>query len=78
MSLAIRIDSANPNHHLWLNNGTWWCHYTVHLPQNRAQRVRRTLSTGSRDEARRRRDDLFARLSAGSAIALEQLQGGAA
>jgi Holliday junction resolvase RusA-like endonuclease len=21
---------AKPNHHLWNNNGTYWCHYTVH------------------------------------------------
>jgi len=20
------INAANPNHHLWNNNGTWWCH----------------------------------------------------
>ena len=29
--IAIRIGS-NPNHHLWNNNGTWWLHYTEHLP----------------------------------------------
>jgi hypothetical protein len=29
-SLAIRLNPGNPDHHLWNNNGTWWCHYTVH------------------------------------------------
>ena len=28
--LAIRLDPANPDHHLWNNNGTWWCHFTIY------------------------------------------------
>jgi hypothetical protein len=28
---SIRVDRANPLHHLWCNNGTWWVHYTVHF-----------------------------------------------
>jgi hypothetical protein len=31
---AVRIDAANPRHHLWNNHGTWWCHLTVHLPDH--------------------------------------------
>ncbi|NBR58180.1 MAG: hypothetical protein EBT89_03320 [Opitutaceae bacterium] len=27
---ALRISEANPNHHLWNNNGTWFLHYTVY------------------------------------------------
>jgi len=62
-SLAIRANPANPDHHLWLNNGTWWCHFTVHLPGHRARRVRRSLRTRDHALARRRRDRLFDRLS---------------
>ena len=61
-TLAIRVDRANPDHHIWLNNGTWWCHFTVHLTGFRAKRVRRSLSTDNRLEARQRRDSLFVTL----------------
>ena len=54
--LAIRIDPANPDHHLYCNNGTWWIHYTVHLPDFTARRVRRSLGTSDLAEARLRRD----------------------
>ena len=56
LDLAVRIDPTNPDHHLWDNNGTWWCHYTVHLPDYRKQRVRQSLGTRDLREARRRRD----------------------
>jgi hypothetical protein len=42
-SLAVRIKRTNPNHHLWENHGTWWMHYTVHLPDFTKRRVRRSL-----------------------------------
>jgi len=60
--LAVRIDGNNPLHHLWDNNGTWWCHLTVHCPGNVARRVRRSLRTGDPAVARQRRDHLFAKL----------------
>lgn len=41
----------------------WWVHYTLNF-DCRTRRVRRSLKTGSLDEAIRRRDDLFARLQA--------------
>ena len=61
-TLAIRVNSANPDHHLWNNNGSWWCHYTAHFPDNTAERVRVSLQTRSVEEARERRDELFAGL----------------
>lgn len=65
---ALRIDPSNPNHHLYLNNGTWWIHYTVHLADYTARRVRRSLRTRDLVEARLRRDrQLAALLQAGRA-----------
>ncbi len=61
--LAIRRLPGNENHHLWNNNGTWWCHYTVHTPDYRKIRVRRSLGTVNLSEARLRRDGLLARVS---------------
>jgi len=58
--IAIRI-GGNPNHHLWNNNGTWWIHYTEHLPDYTKRRVRRSLGTQSVIAARSIRDrQLFA------------------
>jgi hypothetical protein len=61
-SLAIRVNPANPDHHLWNNNGTWWCHFTLHLPDFSKSRVRRSLGTSSVEEARQHRDFLLATL----------------
>ena len=61
--LSVRVDAPNRHHHLWNNNGVWWVRYTLHF-DCRTRRVRRSLKTGSLDEAIRRRDDLFARLQA--------------
>ena len=60
--LSARIDQANALHHLWRNNGTWWCHYTLNF-DFRTRRVRRSLGTKSLTEAIRKRDALFARLA---------------
>lgn len=57
--LSVRITRSNPDHHIWNNNGTWWCHYTVHLPDYTKRRVRVSLGTRARDAARRRRDALL-------------------
>lgn len=62
IDLSVRIPVANPDHHLWNNNGTWFVHYTVHLPDYTKQRVRASLRTKGRDLARRRRDELFEKL----------------
>jgi hypothetical protein len=57
--LAIRVREDNPDHHLWNNNGTWWCHYTEHLPDYTKRRVRRSLGTSDRSVARHLRDSLL-------------------
>ena len=61
--IAVRIDSSNPLHHLWNNNGTWWCHLTVHRSDHTKRRVRISLKTANPDDACRRRDALFSRLA---------------
>jgi hypothetical protein len=58
-SLAIRLNPANPDHHLWENNGTWFVHYTIHPTPFTKQRVRASLQTKDLTEARSRRDQLF-------------------
>ena len=50
---------AKPDHHLWNNNGTFWCHYTVHEPGYTKRRVRVSLHTKDQSEARARRDALL-------------------
>lgn len=56
-------DAAHPDHHLWRNGRLYWVAFTVHLPGWRKERVRRSLGTADVEEARRRRDVLFARLA---------------
>ncbi|MBE2181095.1 MAG: hypothetical protein IAE97_11555 [Chthoniobacterales bacterium] len=51
-----RPNGGNPNHHIWNNNGTWWCHFTIHKPDHTKQRVRVSLRTKCRETARKRRD----------------------
>jgi hypothetical protein len=61
-SLAIRLnpaDPANPDHHLWNNNGTWFVHYTTHPTPFTKQRMRASLETKDVAEARLRRDQLL-------------------
>lgn len=57
-TLSVRI-GTNPDHHLWNNNGTWWCHYTEHRPDFTKERVRRSLHTGDVRIARFLRDSLL-------------------
>jgi hypothetical protein len=60
-TLSLRLNRANPNHHLWNNNGLWWVHLTLHLPDFTKRRVRRSLLTADLSAARRRRDRLLKR-----------------
>jgi hypothetical protein len=55
-ALSLRTQTANPNHHLWWNNGTWWLHATVHRPDYTKQRLRLPLETKNVGLARSRRD----------------------
>ena len=65
--IALRINAANPNHHLWNNNGTWFVHYTVHPTPLTKQRIRASLQTKDLAQARARRDKLlFAAASSSS------------
>ncbi|MEQ8822294.1 MAG: hypothetical protein RLY93_18825 [Sumerlaeia bacterium] len=54
---------ANPNHHLWNNNGTWWFHCTVHLPNYTKERIRRSLATDDIQVAMKRRDEQLRELA---------------
>jgi hypothetical protein len=58
---AVRIDEANPLHHLWDNHGTGWIHFPIHDPDHTARRIRRSLGTKNRVEARRLRDRILSR-----------------
>lgn len=57
--LSVRVNTRNPLHHLWLNNGTWFVHYTLHPDACTKVRVRESLRTKSLAVARRRRDALL-------------------
>jgi hypothetical protein len=66
----IANHGTDPDHHLWRNGRLWWVAFTVHLPGWRKERVRRSLGTTDVEEARRRRDALFARLANESEVTL--------
>ena len=61
--LSVRINRKNENHHLWNNNGKWWCHLTAHKSDYTSERQRIPLHTREISEARERRDKLFAELA---------------
>lgn len=55
--VSIRISEGNRLHHLWNNNGTWWLHYTEHLPDFTKRRVRCSLRTADETIAIRKRNE---------------------
>ncbi len=57
--LVTRVNARNRNHHLWKNNGTWWCHFTLHYADYTKARIRRSLQTKKVEIARQRRDELL-------------------
>ncbi len=59
-TLATRASTENPDHHLWNNRGTWWCHFTLHRNDYTSERVRASLKTRDIEVARERRDKLLA------------------
>ena len=69
--LSIRIDPNNRAHHLYLNNGHYWVHYTLHF-DFRKRRIRKSLTTRSLEVAIDRRDELFARLTAEGEVVEER------
>ena len=55
----MKNKNPNPNHNIWNNNGTYWCHYTVHNDDYTKQRVRVSLGTNDVAIARTLRDFLM-------------------
>ena len=53
------MKTSNPDHNLWMNNGTFWCRFTVHYPDYTAGRVAKSLNTRNVAEARLRRDHIM-------------------
>ena len=66
--LASKARADNPNHHLFNNNGTWWCQITVHRGPF-SKRLRFSLETPDLDRARQQRDRVFANLHSQSQAA---------
>jgi hypothetical protein len=60
---SARGTEPNPDHHLWNNRGTWWCHFTLHRPDYTAERIRVSLKTRDLEVARCRRDELLGSLA---------------
>lgn len=69
-AILAECRQANPNHHLWNNNGTWWFHCTVHRPDYTKERVRSSLATTDLTEAKRRRDRMLSELAARNDVEL--------
>jgi hypothetical protein len=65
-----RMPGTGPDHHLWRNGRLWWIAITVQAATGERWRVRRSLRTGDRAEARRRRDRLIQRAAAMDAFRL--------
>ena len=55
----MKNKNPNPNHNIWNNHGTYWCHYTVHNDDYTKQRVRVSLGTNDAAIARALRDFLM-------------------
>jgi hypothetical protein len=55
----VKNTNPNPNHNIWNNHGTYWCHYTVHNDDYTKQRVRVSLGTNDVEIARALRDFLI-------------------
>ena len=70
---VVRINGRNQNHHLFNNNGTWWMHWTEHLPDFTKRRVRVSLGTKDVGIARARRDAALAWLTGGPMPAPQDL-----
>lgn len=66
LHLATRRTDANPNHHLWNNNGTWWVHFTLRSSTGAKKRHRISLKTPDLESARRKRDRILAAMVAQS------------
>lgn len=57
--LKMRAVHKNPNHHIWNNNGTWYCDFMLVTDSGERNRVRNPLHTDNVEDARRRRDEMI-------------------
>jgi hypothetical protein len=55
----VKNKNPNPDRNIWNNNGTYWCHYTVHEDGYTKKRVRVSLGTKDIAIARALRDFLM-------------------
>jgi hypothetical protein len=65
---SIRVLPDNPDHHLWNNHGTFWCHYTLQFPDYTKRRVRQSLGTPCLKTARKLRDQILRRAAEGASL----------
>jgi hypothetical protein len=63
LRLVIRSASGSGNHHIWNNNGIWWCHFSVQDDEGRTRRIRKSLKTRDLQKAREKRDRLLSNLN---------------
>ena len=57
--IALTDRKYGANHHIWDNNGTWWCHFSIERRTGPAKRIRFSLRTNNVREARKRRDQIM-------------------
>ena len=61
IAMVVAVNSANPTHNLWLNNGTWFFCATLHVNRGRCKdRLRASLHTKDLLIAQLIRDDILA------------------
>jgi RNA polymerase sigma factor (sigma-70 family) len=58
--LKTRGAGKNENHHIWNNNGTWFCKFRVTTADGRIKKMKESLKTKRVEEARIRRDEMMA------------------
>ncbi|MFN6016821.1 MAG: hypothetical protein ACK49N_04525 [Verrucomicrobiota bacterium] len=63
---TARRTPNNPNHHIWNNNGTWWCYFTLCSKAVGSKRHRISLKTGDLNVARAKRDRILGAVAAHS------------
>jgi len=59
--LKMRAVEKNPNHHIWNNNGTWYCKFVLILANGERSVICNSLVTKDVEVARRNRDLLIRR-----------------
>ena len=57
--LKMRAVEKNPNHHIWNNNGTWYCKFMLILANGERSVICNSLDTKDVEVARRKRDVLI-------------------